>query len=600
MSESGILFWNRLEPNPRSEDIEKALRAEIRDPLWMLSRQWQFGEFQGEDAGFAASISVNHLKAEVSHFYPLNGNRERFDGKSVPLDVPVEKTEYQADIFTRIEIGRHWFRLLKRYLTPSDQSDILQAFRNSDLLQFRLPPQEEKEQQYEHADVFSNEAYQITLAAFEQGNLIDGGLLIDLIADEEVSLSERILGQIDEQVDDLGNNLLGWAGRIYSIKIGKSKSWHSAHLEHQFKVGIPVSEAENIELEAKEFYGGDLDWYQFNYLQGKNIESDSGDTVETGKELLMPSPVRYPGMPSTRWWKLEDNAVNFGNVRPSTTNPASLIFSQFALQYGNDWIMTPLKVDVGAIYQIDKLVVRDNFGISTQIQHQQEVASDENWNFLQMPIDRLDKSQTPFLFLPPGIAKHQKSEAYEKVNFIRDEMANMVWAIEEVIPDLAGGGTNGSKQATALKEYLRGIAENSSEPDQVSDRAKIKYLLEGSVPENWIPFIPVRVPDEDLASRKIQLQRASMPRIIPGFSPQRVRPKTLLLQDGLSDASKHSMFLYEEEVPRSGAIVTGRWKRTRWYNGEIHVWYARQKTNGRGEKSSGLKFDSVHSGNMEK
>ena len=31
--------------------FDRALRVEVRDALWMLTRQWQTGEFQGEDAG---------------------------------------------------------------------------------------------------------------------------------------------------------------------------------------------------------------------------------------------------------------------------------------------------------------------------------------------------------------------------------------------------------------------------------------------------------------------------------------------------------------------------------------------------------------------
>ena len=46
-----IKGWNRLEGRPRNVDFERALRAEARDPLWFLCRQWQFGELQGEDAG---------------------------------------------------------------------------------------------------------------------------------------------------------------------------------------------------------------------------------------------------------------------------------------------------------------------------------------------------------------------------------------------------------------------------------------------------------------------------------------------------------------------------------------------------------------------
>ena len=46
-----ITHWNRLEGRPRTEDFDRALRAEVRDALWMLSKQWQMGEFKGDDAG---------------------------------------------------------------------------------------------------------------------------------------------------------------------------------------------------------------------------------------------------------------------------------------------------------------------------------------------------------------------------------------------------------------------------------------------------------------------------------------------------------------------------------------------------------------------
>src|ERR1700724_2599755 len=46
-----ITTWNRLESRPRSQNFERALRAEVRDALWMLTKQWQLGEFRGSDAG---------------------------------------------------------------------------------------------------------------------------------------------------------------------------------------------------------------------------------------------------------------------------------------------------------------------------------------------------------------------------------------------------------------------------------------------------------------------------------------------------------------------------------------------------------------------
>jgi hypothetical protein len=46
-----VTVWNWLEGRPRSEKPDRALVAEVTDPLWMLTRQWQVGESEGEDAG---------------------------------------------------------------------------------------------------------------------------------------------------------------------------------------------------------------------------------------------------------------------------------------------------------------------------------------------------------------------------------------------------------------------------------------------------------------------------------------------------------------------------------------------------------------------
>jgi hypothetical protein len=46
-----LTLWNRIEGRPRTANFERALRSEVRDALWMLTRQWQAGELRGEDAG---------------------------------------------------------------------------------------------------------------------------------------------------------------------------------------------------------------------------------------------------------------------------------------------------------------------------------------------------------------------------------------------------------------------------------------------------------------------------------------------------------------------------------------------------------------------
>jgi hypothetical protein len=113
-----------------------------------------------------------------------------------------------------------------------------------------------------------------------------------------------------------------------------------------------------------------------------------------------------------------------------------------------------------------------------------------------------------------------------------------------------------------------------------------------SVPENWIPLIPVHVPGDN---RQIQLQRAAMPRILAGDTnpPQKVQPLTSLLREGLDAAPPQPYFLHEEEVPRAGARLTQHFERTRWAQGQVFTWLRVQSQTGRGEGESGLAFDRL-------
>ena len=71
-----ITMWNRLEGRPRTHEFERALQAEIRDPLWMLTRQWQMGEFKGDDAGSPIKAKVHVETTQITKI-PAGDRRRR-------------------------------------------------------------------------------------------------------------------------------------------------------------------------------------------------------------------------------------------------------------------------------------------------------------------------------------------------------------------------------------------------------------------------------------------------------------------------------------------------------------------------------------------
>jgi hypothetical protein len=118
----------------------------------------------------------------------------------------------------------------------------------------------------------------------------------------------------------------------------------------------------------------------------------------------------------------------------------------------------------------------------------------------------------------------------------------------------------------------------------------VRYVAGTTVPENWIPFLPVQV---SALAGDVRLQRGRMARIIPGAPTPTVAPRGDILREGLDRTPPEAYFIEEEEVPSGGAKVVRAFQRTRWYDGRIYVWLGRRKMHGRGEGESGLRFDQI-------
>jgi hypothetical protein len=111
-----------------------------------------------------------------------------------------------------------------------------------------------------------------------------------------------------------------------------------------------------------------------------------------------------------------------------------------------------------------------------------------------------------------------------------------------------------------------------------------------SVPENWIPFIPVK----GEGNRLSQFQRGRMFRKINDyFTTDFVLPRTKLLTITNTETQTNPYYINEEEIVRPGSLITATFQRARWTNGEVYTWLGYTKTNGRGESDSGLAFDQL-------
>src|SRR5260221_7790463 len=83
--------WHRLEPDVRHEDPGLGLRAAVHDPLWLLGRQWQVGEMDGEDAASPIAVRIASVEHPLTRFKPADGGAGDYDAATMPLETMVER-----------------------------------------------------------------------------------------------------------------------------------------------------------------------------------------------------------------------------------------------------------------------------------------------------------------------------------------------------------------------------------------------------------------------------------------------------------------------------------------------------------------------------
>jgi hypothetical protein len=595
-----ITIWNRLEPRPRKKDFSRSLRSEVRDSLWFLTRQWQFGEFKGEDTGSAIHVTVDMETTQVNKI-SLRGLPAKSYNNLIPMETQAEKFAFKPDTTMRQEMGRHFLRLLTKEMEvaglTADVSAAVASMKSNTDLHFILPAMDQ-----DNGEFYGNLELWQTYSGIINGRSIDGGVIYTYLKAGGANVaSDFFISPLASWIipaNAAGVKMMSWFERNYNQPVDETESaWDGQHLEYNFACSAPATGSSHSYLVADEYYSGKLDWYNFDFAPRPNGFDGSNPAAGFIKRQILsiiPRDLSFPGMPRPRWWEFEDGKVDLGKMNLNTTDVGAILFMEFALIYSNDWMVIPHAVNGGSICKIKSLLVKDCFGQLTSVLAAGAGDSTDwqRWSMFNLHTrGNAPATADTRLFIPPVARNIQESEPLETVNFMRDEMANMVWAVENVVPDQLGGTMRGVEAATRLRNYLQTVATTVTPPTFAPNDAQIRFQFATSVPENWIPFIPVRL--GSVFERQIQLQRAAMPRIMDGITLARVRPRTDILRVGLDEDPIESYKIFEEEVPRSGAIVQSTWQRTRWYDGSYVTWMGRRKTNGRGEGNSGLKYDTI-------
>jgi hypothetical protein len=294
---------------------------------------------------------------------------------------------------------------------------------------------------------------------------------------------------------------------------------------------------------------------------------------------VIPAPVSFRGMPAPRFWEIEDGSVDLGAIDAAADDLARLLVMEFALVYGNDFFVVPLRLPVGSVSTVASLVVTDSFGVRTLVDSA-EVADGGNgsWSMYRLSSDRRVSSKRAAvpseLLLAPALGQHLEGDAVEEVLVVRDEAAAMAWAVERRIE---GGDGRALDRFEAYQDERR----RAPAAVQAPAAADLAYRLATEVPPYWFPLLPLQAGVRSLAFELGEVDLEPPP--APAPAGRILSGKVGTLQ------------IAEEEVDRAGLRVAVVHRRTRWIGGTTHHWIGRDRGPGRGEGASGLRFDWVES-----
>ena len=474
-----------------------------------------------------------------------------------PLELLVEAEPAPADLRLSIAGGRQWLRVLAD--GPGVLSNWLGAGYGIDPAPTGSAPEEDAER----------------LAAATGSRALDGRTIYAALTRATEAGDFGGLPGSTSAVEKATPAYIAW----WEARLGRapatSSAWQDSRMEYEFAVA--TSTGDETVFTARNYGGDGIDWPTFDADAAVSIR-DGGQAPAAEKvvAVALPSPIAFKGMPAPRWWQFEDATVSFPRIDAAPDDLARLFAVEFALIYGNDFFVIPVRLSAGTVSRVDSLVVDDSFGWSFLIGSTEAVDGPGSaWHIFKPAPDSRGAGGDPLpeLLLPATTAGRIDGEPLEDVLLARDDAAALAWGIEHVVAGAAGRPLDRAQAAAERRRRADLAADPPSAPT-----GELRYRLATEVPENWYPLLPKQA---GLRAIEYQLGEAHLG---PNPTPA---PTGSVLGGGIPLA------IQEEELYRPGLRVRRLARRVRWSDGSVRKWLGRRTGPGRGESGSGLRFDSV-------
>lgn len=363
-------------------------------------------------------------------------------------------------------------------------------------------------------------------------------------------------------------------------KIKLAEAWDTQSLEYKFKV-----KAKNTVLSAEEYDGDNLDWYDFDLSDGQVGQGDD----ETYR--VVPTRAEFKGMPNSRWWTFDDSNVNLGDISRPNLNFLSMLLIEFSMIFPQDWYVLPLKQEIGSIRLVNSVKIIDSFGNITKINPVTDNTPDESmWSVFSLSgKGEIQSLGSRLLLLPNTVVQSLESYPIEEVTIARDELANMVWAIERKYQGSGG---------TVNRDDIESANPTASIPFSKNDIIDV-YRLMSRVAFNWIPYVPRKL---GIDNKRIVFRRGRTDihatRNNPQFKGELLKGSTIINEEEIPSIPIKLLRYYklvsigpeDWELDRN---PEGEWKLVRVNSKKIRSWVANAKEPDSRQASSDLKFDYI-------
>lgn len=461
---TSITTWVRLEPQARDADMTPGVEARLHDPLWLLARQWQLGELDGEDGGSAVIARARYDVGRVHALAAAGGAPAPYDPAALPLAAAIEAAGRAgaapvADVRAQADAGRHLARRLGRARLDAHVPAFVRAF-----------PIAAPDDALDETDR--------RFVAAVRGRAPDGDAAAAALRPHLPGLPPELdVGADTAAVAAVCAQWLAWYD-AREVQPPAGATWKRDRLEYAATLHASLAGRE-VALDVREHHGRPLDWARFEL---RDVDASSSPPVR-GVAAAVPSTVAYRGMPARRYWELEDGAVDWNAVDAGPGDAARMLLVDFAIVFSDDWSIIPIDVDADTLVRVTSLVVTDTFGVRTRV----DAAAGGRWRMFTC-----DAEGAPVLFAaapPPPLA----GPTLDEVIVVADEQANVAWAIERASARADGDG--------------RTVPADAVPP--APDGETPRYRLGTHVPAGWHPLVPradrrlgrARVPGLDRAPR---------------------------------------------------------------------------------------------------